>query len=108
MLSRKYLLSREEIRFLTSKRISPIQGRYFGLIFSPSEETCKFGVIISKKISLKAVERNRIKRLLFRVIGSQLLGMKGLFLFLAKKDSINGKLEVFLKELEEFKNKLER
>lgn len=40
----------------------------FGLVTLKSEKA-KVGIIISKKISKKAVERNRIKRLIYEVVG---------------------------------------
>ena len=106
MLSKKNLLKRVEIRDLTSQKINPIQGQYFGLIYFPSTEASKFAVIISKKIASKAVERNRIKRLLYRAIGNKLIERKGMFLFLAKKNCVNGKLEEFERDMENFQLKV--
>jgi len=106
VFSKKNLLSRQEIIFLTSQKISPSQGKYFGLIYSPSEVALKFGVIISKKISSKAVTRNKIKRLLYLAIKNKFFFNKGLFLFLAKKNSADGNLDDFEKEVAGFKNKL--
>ena len=106
MLSKKNLLNREEIRFLTSQKINPIQGQYFGLIFRPSQDS-KFGIIVSNKISNKAVQRNRIKRLLLLAVKeSKLFGLKGNFLFLAKKNSIFVSISETERDLEIFREKL--
>lgn len=110
MVKKERRLNRTEIELLKkpSRETKNLQGVFFGLIYKSGSEPARFGLIISKKISPKAVERNRVKRLLYRAIEKELLGEKGLFLFLAKRNSINGKLEEFVKEIEEFRNKLER
>lgn len=56
----------------------------FGLVVLKSEKP-KVGIIISKKISKKAVDRNRIKRLVYEAVGNswnefEKKGVMGLFL----------------------------
>jgi len=106
MLPREHRLTRKEITELKESKLKVIQGQFFGLIFQPHLEEGKFGLIISNKISPKAVERNRVKRWLFFAIEQKLLDQKGKFLFLAKKKSLTGTQEDFLKEMEEFKKRL--
>lgn len=67
-------------------------------------EEIKFGFVISKKISKKAVDRNKIKRRLSEILVKKLdkfkLGTK--IIFLAKKSLLGAKIE----EVEEEINKL--
>ena len=56
----------------------------FGLVVLKSEKP-KVGIIISKKISKKAVDRNRVKRLVYQAVGEdwnefEKKGIMGLFL----------------------------
>gem|GEM_PF-2037929 len=56
----------------------------FGLVVLKSEEP-KVGIIISKKISKKAVDRNRVKRKVYQAVGEdwkdfENKGIMGLFL----------------------------
>lgn len=106
MLARKYRLSRKEIVELKERKPQIIQGSYFGLIYQPQPGEKKFAAIVSTKISRKATERNRIKRMLFSVVGEVLFDREGKFLFLAKKKSLEGTREDFLKEAEDFRKKL--
>lgn len=50
---------------LVFKKGRRIRGRTFSLIISASEdknEECKIGIIITKKVCKKAVDRNKLKR----------------------------------------------
>ena len=76
------------------------------MVFQPYPNEQKFGLIISNKISKKAVERNRVKRLLMAVVKEEFGGKEGKFLFLAKKSSLAGTREDFIKEMEEFERKI--
>ena len=60
--------------------------------------SCKFGWIISKKISAKAVDRNKIKRRLAEVIGKQIKNKKLIInnykiIFLVKKLILGATIE---------------
>jgi ribonuclease P protein component len=107
MLSRKRRLTRREITELKKSQTRPIQGEFFGLIYQPTTEESKFGLIISNKISKKATERNRVKRQLLAAAREKFLARPGKFLFLAKKRSLSGTREDFLKEMEEFEKKIQ-
>lgn len=104
MLAKNKRLNRQEIAFLKDlgRKEKIIQGSFFGLVFQKTNQSSKFGVIISNKISSRAVERNRIKRLLYQAIGNKMADDTGLFLFLAKKPCLEASLESFEKELENF------
>lgn len=66
MLSKKYRLP---IQSVIGKRAKIIKSRYFSIkIFPNSLLYCRFGVSISKKVSAKAVIRNKIKRQIFNGI----------------------------------------
>jgi len=104
MLSKKFRLNRNEIEELKTKRHNILQGRFFALIFKETNLPGKFGLIISNKISPSSIRRNKIKRLLCQAIKNELSGSTGLFLFLAKKNSLNGALELFEEEMDDFRN----
>lgn len=104
MLKKESRLTRVEIQNLksSSKQNKVLQGNFFGLVYQKTDQPGKFGLIISNKVVAKAVERNKIKRLLYSAIYNDLDSLKGLFLFLAKKNCVNGKLEEFEREMENF------
>ncbi len=104
MLPKKNRLNRTEIEGLKSQKRNILQGRFFGLVFQKITGEKKFALIISKRTVSKATQRNKIKRLLFKAIKVNLFDIEGNFLFLAKKNCINGKSEDFEKEMIFFKN----
>jgi ribonuclease P protein component len=59
-MPKKYRLSGEEIRKLSGKRM---HGKLFSLLVAPiPDDHQKCAVVVSKKVSLKAVDRNKVKR----------------------------------------------
>jgi len=77
-------------------------SRFFGIVVLDKKDSeVKFGTIISKKISKKAVERNKIKRRLMEVLGKNLskFGLGKRILFLAKKEVLDIKPEEIEKEV---------
>lgn len=77
-------------------------SRFFGvLMLDKKDKEVKFGAIISKKISKKAVERNKIKRRLMEVLGRNLEKFdKGKrILFLVKKEVLEVKPEGIEREI---------
>lgn len=94
------LQKRSDFELLRSKgKFFP--GSLFGVSFlKEEEEENRFGFIISKKISKKAVDRNRIKRLLSEAIKNNLSLVKSKgnkVVFLAKKTML-GKKEMEIEE----------
>jgi ribonuclease P protein component len=83
------------------------KGKLFGspifgvLILKKEDEFKKFGFIISKKISKRAVDRNKIKRRMAEVLKNNLdkfsLGTR--MIFLVKKEILNKKIEEIEKEI---------
>lgn len=77
-------------------------SRFFGIVkLDKKDEKLKFGVIISKKISKKAVERNKIRRRLMEVLGRNLskFGLGKRILFLVKKDMLGVKPDKIEEEI---------
>ena len=74
MLPRKNRLLKDNSFSLVKKRGKRINGEAFNLVVlnRGGEGTSRFGFIVSSKISKRAVERNRIKRVL-RLIFKELL-----------------------------------
>ena len=83
----------------------------FGAIFLIGEtEDIKFGFVISKKISKRAVDRNKIKRRLMEVLGRNVekFDEGKRIVFLAKKEVLEIKpkeIEVELKKIFGWRNK---
>ncbi len=77
-------------------------SRFFGVVvLNKSDDETRFGVIISKKISKKAVDRNKIKRRLTEVLARNLENFETgkRILFLAKKEVLEVKPEEIKEEL---------
>ena len=78
---------------------------FFGFLnYKKDDDLKKFGFIISKKISKKAVDRNRIRRLLSTVVQKNLKKFeKGVrIVFLTKKEILGKKIEEIEREVEKF------
>jgi len=71
-------------------------------VLDKKDEDLKFGVVTSKKISKKAVERNKIKRRLMEILGKNLNKFeKGKrFLFLNKKEVLKVNIVDLEKEID--------
>lgn len=80
-----------------------IYSSIFGLLILKKEDKeKKFGFIISKKISKKAVDRNKIKRYLSEGVRRSLENIKegSRGIFLVKREILNKKLEEIVVEVE--------
>lgn len=93
--------SRKEFLEIKSKgemRYSPIFGV---LVFKKEDEVVKFGFIISKKISKKAVDRNKIKRRMSEILRKNLDKFESgtRMIFLVKREILDKKIEEIEKEI---------
>ena len=102
---KKYTLSKKE-RLKKKKEFKKVfdnqyvgYGKYMVLLYSPNDLSySRVGVIASKKVSKRAVDRNRAKRLLKEVFRlNKDLIKKGDYILIGKKDILN----INLKELQE-------
>ena len=105
MLKKINRISRKK-EFLEIKNKGKIfNSPLFGMVYSFDEnKEIKFGFVISKKISKRAVDRNKIKRRISEVLVKRMdkfkLGTK--IIFLAKKSLLGAKIEEIEKEVEKF------
>lgn len=79
------------------------QFPFFGLaVLKKKDKEKKFGFIISKKISKRAVDRNRIKRLLAQGIKQNLENFEEGFrgIFLVKRNILDRKFDEIKKEVD--------
>lgn len=79
MLAKKYLLNKKEV-FLLKQKGKVVHRTPLFNVFAlkiPEENTLKFAFIVSKKVSKKAVERNKAKRILAEAIRTNLGKFKG-------------------------------
>lgn len=80
------------------------QSPFFGLaLFKTNDKEKRFGFIISKKISKRAVDRNKIKRLLAESVRQNLekIGEGWRGIFLVKRNILDRKFEEIKKEVDE-------
>ncbi len=85
-----------------------LSSQYLVIYARPNELNCnRLGLSVSKKIG-NAVIRNRIKRLLREALRGLLRGWPFYydFVIVAKKSSLEGKLEDFIRDINKFKNSL--
>jgi ribonuclease P protein component len=99
---------RKEFEDLRKNGKMVVSCPFFGVVVEDKEdEMLKFGVIISKKISKRAVDRNKIRRRLMEVLGENLNRFKKgqKFLFLIKKEALNASVGDFKKEIDKLCSK---
>ena len=78
---------------------------FFGWLFNKeNDELKKFGFIVSKKISKKAVDRNRIRRILSEIIRKNLDKFENgtRLVFLTKQEILGKKTEEVESEIKKF------
>lgn len=103
MLPKKNRLSKspELIKIKNSGKI--LQSRSFGVAFLERGDSLpsRFGFVVSAKISKKAIERNRIKRVLRESVGRLLEKVSPGFdiLFLGKKNILGVEFDKISKEV---------
>ena len=87
----------EEVRL----KGSMVQSSLFGLNYLKGKEERKFGFIVSKKISKRAVDRNRIRRLLAESVRINMdkIDINIWGVFLAKKSLLGKKFREVEEEL---------
>jgi len=76
MLPKQYRLARSDFD-LVFKKGRRIRGKTFSLVVLPSEnkdETSKIGIVITKKVHKKAVDRNKLKRQVSDIVYHYALG----------------------------------
>ena len=77
----------------------------FGFLnYKKDDDLRKFGFIVSKKISKKAVDRNKIRRRLSEIVRKNLNRFENgsRIVFLTKKEILNKKTKEIEKEVEKF------
>ncbi|TSC89787.1 MAG: Uncharacterized protein G01um10143_277 [Parcubacteria group bacterium Gr01-1014_3] len=69
MLAKKYRLP---VQIALKKRYRSLKSSYFSVKILPGDlEYSRFGVVISKKTAKKAVDRNRLKRIVYDLVGTK-------------------------------------
>lgn len=111
MLPKENRLNKKADFLRVSKKGQVVQSKNFGLAYleTNTSEPPKFGFIVSNKISKKAVERNRIKRILRQIIrdlitdsqsGLALSAANGLlFVLLTRKSILDATPDELAREL---------
>jgi ribonuclease P protein component len=73
-MPKKYRLSGEEIRKLSGKRM---HGTFFSFLVAPiAGSSAKCACVVSKKVSAKAVDRNKVKRRCRSVLAKRMPNLK--------------------------------
>ncbi|MFA6250917.1 MAG: ribonuclease P protein component [Candidatus Shapirobacteria bacterium] len=104
MLKKKNRL-RKKKDFEKIKRLGEwIRTPIFGALWlKEMAEEMKFGMVVSKKVSKKATERNKIKRILARLIKNKedcWKDQKGMVLILVRQSILNKSYDEISKEVE--------
>lgn len=105
MIAKKYKLPIQQV--LKKKADSISGGNFFSVkIFNNSLPISRFGIVISKKVSAKATERNKIKREAFNLIQKRKSYLKGGkdFLIIVKPIVKNLSKELLKNELQKILN----
>ncbi|MBM3205937.1 ribonuclease P protein component [Candidatus Shapirobacteria bacterium] len=81
------------------------QGKFFGLLLSPQETPLphsRFAIIVSNKVSKKAVVRNKLRRYLSEVLKDYWFQIRKGFdgVFLLKKTAVGVSFQSFQKEVQ--------
>jgi len=107
MLGKELILKRRKDIELVMKKGYMHQTPLFGMLVYSGKEAInkRFGFITSKKISKRAVDRNRIKRLLTEAVRRNIdkFEDKKWVVFLAKKGLLGLKYEEVEKEITRFR-----
>lgn len=98
-MPKKNRLTRADFQSLSrAKRTS---GDLFSLTYAPlADGEPRYGFVVSKKVALKAHDRNLIKRRCRMIIRSSGVKMSGKFIFTAKKGALAAKFSEIKKEVE--------
>ena len=86
-MPKKYRLTGEELSHLSGKRM---HGKFFSLLISPiSGDHAKCAVVVSKKVAMKAVDRNKIKRRVRNILSKHIPRTKNsvALVFSAKRET---------------------
>ncbi|MDD2482998.1 MAG: ribonuclease P protein component [Candidatus Shapirobacteria bacterium] len=105
MLKRENRIRSKKEFFEIKNKGRVLYSPLFGwLIYKENDDLKKFGFIVSKKISKKAVDRNRIRRVLSEIVRNNLDKFeKGTRLvFLTKQEILGKKMTEVKKEVEKF------
>ncbi len=105
MIAKKYKLPIQ--RVLRKKADAMSGSNFFSVkVFNNSLPISRFGIVISKKVSAKATERNKIKRKIFNFIQKRKIYLKGGkdFLIIVKPIAKNISNELLKKELQKILN----
>lgn len=94
MLPPKHRLPLRKELFRVKREGRLVPGRFFGLLYVCQEQkpaVSRFGIICSRKIAKKAVDRNHIRRLLGEAVQTVLPQVKPGFdaIFLVKKNIVH-------------------
>ncbi|NPA54475.1 MAG: ribonuclease P protein component [Aquificae bacterium] len=99
-------LKGKEIKNILSQPLPKVKTKTFIAIFKGNNLGFpRFAFIVSKKLSKKAVERNRAKRLLKEAIRKEYQFFENLsfdIVFIGRKFILNSKLQDVLKDIETF------
>lgn len=89
MLPKQYRLTQKKDFQLVLKKGRISHGKYFNLFTLQNQESLQIGIIVSNKVSKKATERNRIRRIIRNICRESLKDLKSgcWYLFLVKSQA---------------------
>lgn len=101
MLPAKYRLQ----KFSNLKTVRRSQNQKFELILKAGSEP-KLGVVVSKKVAKKAVDRNRIKRMIHEALKEKIVNLGSPLIIILKANLASQKMPEIKKDLETLLKKL--
>lgn len=101
MLPAKYRLQ----KFSNLKTVRRSQNQKFELILKAGGKP-KLGVVVSKKVAKKAVDRNRIKRMIHEALKEKIVNLGSPLIIILKANLASQKMPEIKKDLETLLKKL--
>lgn len=96
MLPKSNRLSRND--FTNLSRLQTCITPYFDVKLSPQEDFKVVCIVIKKRFK-KAVERNKVKRIIYTAVREELINKKGYFIFYPKKEIQNASYQDVLNQI---------
>ncbi|MCA9356232.1 ribonuclease P protein component [Candidatus Nomurabacteria bacterium] len=102
MLSKRHKLSKKDFDILDGLKKKKVSQSLFSLVYNKNnEKPSKISVVVSKKISKKATDRNKLKRLIFDQFKDFTLKNKGFSVVVYPKKEALTNQNTLKKELKE-------
>lgn len=108
MLSKKYRFHQPETFFVEAKKI-PLRNFLTYVKQAESSDELQVGIVVSKKVSKKAVQRNKIRRHLTPLLQENLEALRGKYLLIVVSErALRASFEDLRDDVEEMVRRIEK